>query len=251
MPAPTRRPARLGDRRQPLPLDARPGRRSGRRRRAAQHRSAARAADRKEPGRRVPRTVDAAEFAVRAVLGQQVSTAAARTHAPRGSSPHTASRSTIRQGGLTHLFPDAVALAELDPEKLAMPKSRRKTLTAWCAHSPMANSTWASAATGTGPGPARRAARIRAVDRGDDRDARAWRPGRLRAERPRHPPRRARSRPAGEPRGADPPRRRLAAVAGLRRAVPLGNRRTCDQPVAGRSGLTSVADGSARWARPA
>ena len=35
------------------------------------------------PGRRVPRTVDAAEFAVRAVLGQQVSTAAARTHAAR------------------------------------------------------------------------------------------------------------------------------------------------------------------------
>ena len=39
----------------------------------------------KSPGRRVPRTVDAREFAVRAVLGQQVSTAAARTHAaPRG-----------------------------------------------------------------------------------------------------------------------------------------------------------------------
>uniref|UniRef100_UPI000D1C48A3 bifunctional transcriptional activator/DNA repair enzyme AdaA n=1 Tax=Streptomyces sp. wa1063 TaxID=1828212 RepID=UPI000D1C48A3 len=35
------------------------------------------------PGRRVPRTVDGAEFAVRAVLGQQVSTAAARTHAAR------------------------------------------------------------------------------------------------------------------------------------------------------------------------
>ena len=37
----------------------------------------------KAPGRRVPRTPDAAEFAVRAVLGQQVSTAAARTHAGR------------------------------------------------------------------------------------------------------------------------------------------------------------------------
>ena len=34
---------------------------------------------RKAPGRRVPRTVDADEFALRAVLGQQVSTAAART----------------------------------------------------------------------------------------------------------------------------------------------------------------------------
>ncbi|KOG90888.1 hypothetical protein ADK38_06180, partial [Streptomyces varsoviensis] len=37
----------------------------------------------KAPGRRVPRTVDADEFAVRAVLGQQVSTAAARTLAAR------------------------------------------------------------------------------------------------------------------------------------------------------------------------
>ena len=37
----------------------------------------------KAPGRRLPRTVDAGELALRAVLGQQVSTAAARTHAAR------------------------------------------------------------------------------------------------------------------------------------------------------------------------
>src|SRR5687768_16757310 len=42
----------------------------------------------KAPGRRVPRTVDEAEFAVRAVLGQQVSTAAARTHAARLVTAH-------------------------------------------------------------------------------------------------------------------------------------------------------------------
>ena len=42
----------------------------------------------KAPGRRVPRTVDPAEFAVRAVLGQQVSTAAARTHAGRLAPAH-------------------------------------------------------------------------------------------------------------------------------------------------------------------
>jgi AraC family transcriptional regulator, regulatory protein of adaptative response / DNA-3-methyladenine glycosylase II len=35
----------------------------------------------KAPGQRIPRTVDEAELAVRAVLGQQVSTKAARTHA--------------------------------------------------------------------------------------------------------------------------------------------------------------------------
>src|ERR1700737_3264070 len=37
----------------------------------------------KAPGQRIPRTVDEAELAVRAVLGQQVSTKAARTHASR------------------------------------------------------------------------------------------------------------------------------------------------------------------------
>jgi len=70
----------------------------------------------------------AAEFAVRAVLGQQVSTSAARTHAGRlvlaygdvVPDPH---------GGLTHLFPTSQALAGMDPSDLAMPRSRRRTLT--------------------------------------------------------------------------------------------------------------------------
>jgi len=81
------------------------------------------------PGRRVPRTVDPAEYAVRAVLGQQVSTAAARTHAARLVSAHGA---PIEDpvGGLTHRFPDPAALAGLDPAKLALPGSRRKTLAA-------------------------------------------------------------------------------------------------------------------------
>ncbi|MEP7192948.1 MAG: AlkA N-terminal domain-containing protein [Actinomycetota bacterium] len=79
------------------------------------------------PGRRVPRTVDPAEFAVRAVLGQQVSTAAARTHAARlvraygdpVDDPH---------GALTHLFPVPEVLTAMDPSDLAMPGSRRRTL---------------------------------------------------------------------------------------------------------------------------
>ncbi|MFJ7159049.1 AlkA N-terminal domain-containing protein [Streptomyces sp. NPDC101118] len=82
----------------------------------------------KAPGRRVPRTVDAAEFAVRAVLGQQVSTAAARTHAARLVTAH-GERVADPHGGLTHLFPSPEALAALDPEALALPKSRRTTLT--------------------------------------------------------------------------------------------------------------------------
>ncbi|MEU7113730.1 AlkA N-terminal domain-containing protein [Streptomyces sp. NPDC046182] len=79
------------------------------------------------PGRRVPRTVDAAEFAVRAVLGQQVSTAAARTHAARLVTAHGVPVEDP-EGGLTHLFPAPEALAGLDPESLALPRSRRTTL---------------------------------------------------------------------------------------------------------------------------
>ncbi|MFD7290157.1 AlkA N-terminal domain-containing protein [Streptomyces sp. NPDC059863] len=82
----------------------------------------------KAPGRRVPRTVDAAEFAVRAVLGQQVSTAAARTHAARLVTAH-GEPVEDPEGGLTHLFPAPEALAALDPEALALPRSRRTTLT--------------------------------------------------------------------------------------------------------------------------
>ncbi|GHD95199.1 DNA-3-methyladenine glycosylase [Streptomyces naganishii JCM 4654] len=82
----------------------------------------------KAPGRRVPRTVDEAEFALRAVLGQQVSTAAARTHAARLVTAH-GEPVDDPEGGLTHLFPSAGALAALDPESLAMPRTRRTTFT--------------------------------------------------------------------------------------------------------------------------
>ncbi|WP_323183322.1 AlkA N-terminal domain-containing protein [Streptomyces sp. NBC_00038] len=82
----------------------------------------------KAPGRRVPRTVDEAEFAVRAVLGQQVSTAAARTHAARLVTAH-GEPVDDPEGGLTHLFPSPESLAALDPESLAMPRTRRTTFT--------------------------------------------------------------------------------------------------------------------------
>ena len=82
----------------------------------------------KAPGRRVPRTVDEAEFAVRAVLGQQVSTAAARTHAARLVTAH-GEPVDDPEGGLTHLFPSPEALAAVAPESLAMPHTRRTTFT--------------------------------------------------------------------------------------------------------------------------
>ncbi|WP_228900805.1 AlkA N-terminal domain-containing protein [Streptomyces sp. DH1] len=87
----------------------------------------------KAPGRRVPRTVDEAEFAVRAVLGQQVSTAAARTHAARLVTAH-GDPVDDPEGGLTHLFPSTEALASVDPETLAMPRTRRTTFTTLVSH---------------------------------------------------------------------------------------------------------------------
>ena len=65
----------------------------------------------KAPGRRVPRTVDAAELAVRAVIGQQVSTAAARTHGARLAQRY-GEPVDDQAGGLTRLFPDMAALAD-------------------------------------------------------------------------------------------------------------------------------------------
>ncbi len=78
----------------------------------------------KAPGRRVPRTVDEHELALRAVLGQQVSTAAARTHAGRLAA--ALGESVVDPlGGLTHLFPSPAAVAQLEPASLAMPQTRR------------------------------------------------------------------------------------------------------------------------------
>jgi AraC family transcriptional regulator of adaptative response / DNA-3-methyladenine glycosylase II len=81
------------------------------------------------PGRRVPRTVDAGELALRVVLGQQVSTAAARTLAARLVAAH-GTPVTDPEGGLTHAFPSPEAVAGTDPQALAMPHSRRRTLVA-------------------------------------------------------------------------------------------------------------------------
>jgi AraC family transcriptional regulator of adaptative response / DNA-3-methyladenine glycosylase II len=84
----------------------------------------------KAPGRRIPRTVDGAEFAIRAVIGQQVSTAAARTHAAR-LAQRLGEPVQDQAGGLRRLFPgaDVLAAADLDAV-LAMPRSRKQTVSA-------------------------------------------------------------------------------------------------------------------------
>ncbi len=87
---------------------------------------------RSAPGLRVPGHVDGDELAVRAVLGQQVTVAGARTMAGRfvenwGEPVHS------HVPGLTHLFPTAERLAELDPCDLPMPRVRARALIALCA----------------------------------------------------------------------------------------------------------------------
>ena len=79
------------------------------------------------PGRRVPRTVDEPELALRAVLGQQVSTAAARTHAGRLVAA-VGTPVDDPDGGLTHLFPTADEVAGVDPAVLSLPRARRGTV---------------------------------------------------------------------------------------------------------------------------
>lgn len=79
------------------------------------------------PGRRLPGCADVGELVLKAVLGQQVSTKAARTHAARLV---LAAGDPIAdpEGGLTHLFPAPAALADLDPATLRMPDRRRRLL---------------------------------------------------------------------------------------------------------------------------
>lgn len=79
------------------------------------------------PGMRVAGSVDPFETAVRAVIGQQISVAGARTVAGRivasAGEPLTADGAPV-----THAFPTPDALASIDPALLPMPMSRRRTV---------------------------------------------------------------------------------------------------------------------------
>jgi AraC family transcriptional regulator of adaptative response / DNA-3-methyladenine glycosylase II len=79
------------------------------------------------PGTRVPGTFDAFELVVRAIFGQQVSVAGART---------SLGRLVERYGtpldppspGITHQFPTAEQVAELPVEAFGMPRDRAETI---------------------------------------------------------------------------------------------------------------------------
>ena len=79
------------------------------------------------PGRRVPGCADPGELAIRAVLGQQVSVAAARTQAAR-LVERCGEPLPEPIGSVTHLFPASDALAALDPEDLPMPRARGRAV---------------------------------------------------------------------------------------------------------------------------
>lgn len=85
------------------------------------------------PGRRVPGAVDGGELAVRAVLGQQISVAGARTLAGRLTAalgeplPHGLAGADER---LTHAFPTAQALAAADSAALPLTRARAHAVNA-------------------------------------------------------------------------------------------------------------------------
>jgi AraC family transcriptional regulator of adaptative response / DNA-3-methyladenine glycosylase II len=79
------------------------------------------------PGVRVPGTADGAELAIRAVLGQQISVAAART-AAAGLARGLGRALPEPDGSLTHAFPSPEALADAPDELLRMPRARQRTI---------------------------------------------------------------------------------------------------------------------------
>jgi AraC family transcriptional regulator of adaptative response / DNA-3-methyladenine glycosylase II len=95
-----------------------------------------------EPGRRSPGTAEGHEALVRAVVGQQISVAGARTVTGRivaqlgePLSPALVSGSHAAADPLawpTHVFPTAEAIAETDPAGLSMPQARGRALVDAC-----------------------------------------------------------------------------------------------------------------------
>ena len=80
----------------------------------------------RRPGLRVPSTVDGFELAVRAVVGQQVSVAGARTVLGRLTAAY--GEPLAGADGLDRHFPSAAALAKADPARMPFPRVRGEAL---------------------------------------------------------------------------------------------------------------------------
>lgn len=86
-----------------------------------------RASVRQRPGLRVPGTTDPQETLVKAMLGQQVSVAGARTAATRLVAMAD-DRLPRPIDGLTHLFPEPARIAALGPMAFAGPRARAQAI---------------------------------------------------------------------------------------------------------------------------
>src|SRR5690606_26567741 len=84
---------------------------------------------RKRPGLRLPSGWDGFEIAVRAILGQQVSVAAARTFAARiAERVGTPLPAEHAAHGLVHLFPGPAALVDADLSGIGITRTRAMTV---------------------------------------------------------------------------------------------------------------------------
>ncbi len=81
----------------------------------------------RSPGMRVPGTFDGFELVVRAIFGQQVSVAGARTSLGR-LVERVGTPLERPSGDITHLFPTPEQVAELPPEAFGMPRARAETI---------------------------------------------------------------------------------------------------------------------------
>ena len=182
------------------------------------------AALRKLPGVRVPGAWDGFELAVRAILGQQVSVAAATTLAGRVALAFGEKLPATQHpadAGPTLLFPSAEILAEGDLASVGLTRARERAIRGLAEEGRIGP---APPHPDTGPRACDRttgrAPRHRSLDGTVHRDARAARTRRLPDQRPRTP---TRTRHDAEAARRD--RRVLAALEGLRRHAPLGDRR--------------------------
>lgn len=83
----------------------------------------------RQPGLRLPGAVDGCEILMRALVGQQVSVAAARTALGRITAT-AGERVTSPINGLTHLFPSSDALTAFTPEDIGGPRRRAAAILA-------------------------------------------------------------------------------------------------------------------------
>ena len=160
----------------------------------------------RRPGMRVPGCVDGFELAVRAIVGQQVSVAAARTVLGRLVERY-GEPLPEPSGPITHRFPTAAALAEAGPGRAPVPAPpRRGAALAGAAGTDRGRALRRRSRRAGRPDPAARHSGCGSLDRLVRGHARAGRPGRLPRRRRRHPPRAGAARATAESAAPRSPR---------------------------------------------